>query len=169
MEGLYFVRRRLKNISVEEEELLVTVTDRFSLGFKGGVFLSLLNSFKAPDNCLKLHCHQSKNDGCDFFFLDKSRKMKMKFFWNPKEKKISFHSTKRQTISFGSQRCLVSAFNSASSPKEINQRIPPDRQLFLPQWVFFITCTSPRHTRTHTLFWVTASQENKSAINWAYK
>ena len=152
------------------------VTDRFSLGFKRGVFLSLFNSIRAPDNCLKLHCHQSKNDGCDFFFFFFS----FFFFWwkqeneneillKPKGKKISFHSTKRQTISFCSQRCLVSAFNSASSPKEINQRIPPDRQLFLPQWVFFITCTSLRHTRTHTLFWVTASQENKSAINWAYK
>lgn len=73
--------------------------------------------------------------------------MKMKFFWNPEEKSFDFNLTKRrQTISFCS---LVSAFNSASSPKEINRRIPPDRQLFLPQWVFFITCTSPRHTHTH--------------------
>uniref|UniRef100_A0AAV2LR88 Uncharacterized protein n=1 Tax=Knipowitschia caucasica TaxID=637954 RepID=A0AAV2LR88_KNICA len=47
---------------------------------------------------------------------------------------------------------------SASSPKEIKQQIPPDRQLFLP--------VHPPHTRPAP---ARPSLENKSAINWAYK
>lgn len=56
--------------------------------------------------------------------------------WHPKQNHflVSFFPTKTKVNLLLSH--VSSQVSILSSPKEINCQIPPDRQLFLPQWVF---------------------------------
>lgn len=103
--------------SVEERELRQT---KIHVGAHLLTILSHIKLIQNIINLLKLH----------------SDWLKYKVVvWHLKCEDIWFYLIKTR-LSFCSQWLLIPVFNSAPSPKEINRRIPPDRQLFLPQWVF---------------------------------